>query len=442
MPPINLSFMKSIFSLTFLLSYSTVFSQVGIGTVTPNSSARLEVSATDKGFLPPRVALTGTADASTISTPATGLLVYNTATAGSSPANVTPGFYYYDGSKWQRISNNMPTETVTFSVNANPNTGGTTFSGTVANTNYIYVSTIDNSQWTYNGSAYVAYAPPANTSWYASSGTTDAGVNKTGSIYRTGAIGIGASSPAATLEVGSSNGTTSGLVVINPQNTSNEGGEIMIQKSVSSSTNEWHIDQYRDASSPVPRFRIFPGADESKGLSIHEDGKINIGGDITSKRAQTDNLYVSGTVKITGNLNAAGGYYAVAGLSSSQTLNNTEAVIAMTDKDDPNNWWDGSNYRFTPTVAGYYLVAGSVNFAAVSGTYNCNIQIRKNGSTVVAITQDLLPSSISITQNATAIVYLNGSGDYVHMTGYTNANTTITGDASQLWTKLEAYKIN
>jgi predicted transcriptional regulator len=117
-------------------------------------------------------------------------------------------------------------------------------------------------------------------------------------------------------------------------------------------------------------------------------------------------------------------------------------VIAMTDKDDPNNWWDGSNYRFTPTVAGYYLVVGSVNFAAVSGTYNCNIQIRKNGSTVVAITQDLLPSSISITQNATAIVYLNGSGDYVHMTGYTNANTTITGDASQLWTKLEAYKIN
>ena len=331
--------MRQIFISIFLFSVLSSSAQVGIGTSTPNASAKLEVSASNKGFLPPRVALAGTADASTISTPAMGLLVYNTATAGSSPANVTPGFYYYDGTKWQRISNSMPTETLTFSVNANPNTGGTTFSGTAASTNYIYVSTIDNSQWTYNGTSYVSYTPSASTSWYASSGTTDAGVNKTGTIYRTGAIGIGATSPAATLEVGSSDGSTSGLVVINPQNTANEGGEIMIQKSVSGSTNEWHIDQYRDASGvAVPRFRIFPGVDETKGLSIHEDGKINIGGDIVSKREQTDNLYVNGTVKITGNLNANGGYFMVAGLSSNQTLNNTEAVISMTDKDDPNNW--------------------------------------------------------------------------------------------------------
>ena len=33
------------------------------------------------------------------------MLVYNTATAGTSPNNVTPGYYYWDGSSWQRVNN-------------------------------------------------------------------------------------------------------------------------------------------------------------------------------------------------------------------------------------------------------------------------------------------------------------------------------------------------
>jgi hypothetical protein len=73
---------------------------VGIGTSTPDASAKLDLTATNKGFLPPRVTLTGTADVSTIASPATGLLVYNTATAGTAPAAVQPGYYYYNGSRW------------------------------------------------------------------------------------------------------------------------------------------------------------------------------------------------------------------------------------------------------------------------------------------------------------------------------------------------------
>jgi hypothetical protein len=34
------------------------FAQTGIGTTTPNASAKLDVYATNKGFLPPRVTLT------------------------------------------------------------------------------------------------------------------------------------------------------------------------------------------------------------------------------------------------------------------------------------------------------------------------------------------------------------------------------------------------
>ena len=95
--------MKKIFLLLFLITYS-VQGQVGIGTDTPNASARLDVSATDKGFLPPRISLTSATDNSTILTPATGLLIYNTATAGTIPNNVSPGYYYWNGNSWVKIS--------------------------------------------------------------------------------------------------------------------------------------------------------------------------------------------------------------------------------------------------------------------------------------------------------------------------------------------------
>ena len=132
-------------------------------------------------------------------------MVYNPATAGTSPNNVTPGFYYYDGSKWQRIINQQPDATVSFST-ADPNTGSPTFDppANAASKDYIYVSSVDNSQSTYNGTAYVTYTPPASTGWYLSGGTNDAGSNKTGKIYRTGNVGIGTNNPQAALDVSSS----------------------------------------------------------------------------------------------------------------------------------------------------------------------------------------------------------------------------------------------
>ena len=100
---------------------------------------------------------------------------------------------------------------------------------------------------------------------------------------------------------------------------------------------------------------IFTGADETKGFAINELGNVGIG--VTTQN-QGEKLYVNGAVKVNGNLNANGGYYMVAGLATNQTITNTGITIPMTDKDDPNNWWDASNYRFQPTVAGYYFATG------------------------------------------------------------------------------------
>ena len=94
--------MKLKYILLFLITYTT-FAQTGIGTTTPHASAKLEVSASNKGFLPPRIALLSTTDVATITSPATGLVIYNTATAGTTPTNVLPGYYYWDGSKWNGL---------------------------------------------------------------------------------------------------------------------------------------------------------------------------------------------------------------------------------------------------------------------------------------------------------------------------------------------------
>ncbi len=76
---------------------------VGIGTL-PNSSALLDVSSSNKGFLMPRVALTGNTDAVTITSPATGLQVYNT----NYSASLSIGVCYYDGAKWLNLSTYLP----------------------------------------------------------------------------------------------------------------------------------------------------------------------------------------------------------------------------------------------------------------------------------------------------------------------------------------------
>ena len=74
--------------------------QTGIGTTTPSASAKLEVASSTQGFLPPRLALTATNAASPVSSPTTGLIVYNTATIGTAPNNVVPGYYFWNGSAW------------------------------------------------------------------------------------------------------------------------------------------------------------------------------------------------------------------------------------------------------------------------------------------------------------------------------------------------------
>ena len=117
--------MKIQIVLFFGLFFSMeMFAQTGIGTTTPDASAKLEVNSTNKGFLPPRIALTALNSASPVTSPATGLLIFNTASAGTNPNQVTPGYYYWDGvnSKWVRLedkADNLGNHTATDNIRLN-----------------------------------------------------------------------------------------------------------------------------------------------------------------------------------------------------------------------------------------------------------------------------------------------------------------------------------
>ena len=133
---------KVILIIFISLALTSNGQNVGIGTSSPN--ALLDVYSTSDGILIPRVALTSTASASPLTSPAASTLVYNTATAGSGATAVSPGFYYWAGSAWVRfIDNNSLTGSTTVSNTSSANTLSTTVNGvtgsnvTIINTNTI-----------------------------------------------------------------------------------------------------------------------------------------------------------------------------------------------------------------------------------------------------------------------------------------------------------------
>lgn len=87
--------MKHLYAFIFVLLVigfvAPSFSQVGIGIETPASSAILDVTSTEKGFLPPRMS---TVQRTAISSPATGLIVYDTD---------EKALFHYDSNAWVKL---------------------------------------------------------------------------------------------------------------------------------------------------------------------------------------------------------------------------------------------------------------------------------------------------------------------------------------------------
>ena len=137
----------------------------------------------------------------------------------------------------------------------------------------------------------------------------------------------------------------------------------------------------------------------------------------------------TGTIMVSGNMPAFSAYP-----SASQSISaSTSTKLQVNTKTGANNiafdtasYYDTTNYRFLPLVAGYYQVNGVFNCNSVTGSNI--IAIYKNGSELQRGTQGAIYGAV-----VSCIVYLNGSTDYIELYGYTSGATTINAGPIQTY---------
>jgi hypothetical protein len=92
---------------------------------------------------------------------------------------------------------------------------------------------------------------------------------------------------------------------------------------------------------------------------------------------------------------------------------NTKVEINAENFDTNNNFDSTTNYRFTPTVAGYYQVNAVVDGAGTNLNY-LQAKIFKNGSNIAtgSFDEDTAAEKASA---VSTVVFLNGSTDYIEL---------------------------
>jgi len=86
---------------------------------------------------------------------------------------------------------------------------------------------------------------------------------------------------------------------------------------------------------------------------------------------------------------------------------------------------NATNYRFTPQITGYYQVNGSVYVNAASSLTNVAARIYKNGSAYALGTACGVFSTTEAGASVSAIIYMNGTTDYLEIWGYAQGTTLV-----------------
>ena len=113
---------KILLGYLLLLGFAGRAQNVGIGTNTPDPSARLEIFSTTSGFLTPRMT---TAQRNAIVSPATGLMLYDTD---------LNQFMIYNGSTWTPLLSGLSGWMTTGNSSTNPTTN---FIGTIDKKDFV-----------------------------------------------------------------------------------------------------------------------------------------------------------------------------------------------------------------------------------------------------------------------------------------------------------------
>ena len=147
------------------------------------------------------------------------------------------------------------------------------------------------------------------------------------------------------------------------------------------------------------------------------------GGQITIQEPATASNFTqtlpaaTGEVMVSGNMPAFSAFQ-----SSAQSITGSYTKVqCQTEEFDTANCYDNTtNFRFTPNVAGYYQVSGCWTAGSVAS--NLGIAIYKNGSDFKRGVNEQANAAVV---NVSALIYLNGSTDYVEL--YVASSATQNG---------------
>ena len=166
------------------------------------------------------------------------------------------------------------------------------------------------------------------------------------------------------------------------------------------------------------------------------DGTLRIGvgnADSPTEVAQvtSSGLSVTGDLSVTGSVPANTGPSFKATMSAVTAISNagaTKLVLNLEEWDTNSNYDSATNYRFTPTVAGYYLITGSM-FMSAATTSRVGVAIYKNGSVIVnaydysgGIASGIVLTPAFMGHTDTSFEINFGSPPYTISSGNTDAN--------------------
>lgn len=123
------------------------------------------------------------------------------------------------------------------------------------------------------------------------------------------------------------------------------------------------------------------------------------------------------TVQVGGNQALNGPAFSAYQNASQSVSSSTQTKIQFQAEDfDTANCFDSTtNYRFTPNVAGYYQINLTCRFASANASYEVFVVIKKNGNEWLrgGNSSGQQPSGGFQQCSASAIIYCNGSTDYI-----------------------------
>ena len=111
----------------------------------------------------------------------------------------------------------------------------------------------------------------------------------------------------------------------------------------------------------------------------------------------------------------------------------TKLVLDTEEWDTNSNYDSATNYRFTPTVAGYYSLSGSM-FMSTATTARVGVAIYKNGSEHAWQFTAGVSSSGGANPQVSTIVYANGSTDYFELYAAQNYTSSVNTSTNSILT--------